>query len=545
MKTVAFFCASACLFASTPLLGVEDKSSWMLHTNALFTVASHAEAVGKSLPNVLVLGDSISIGYTPFLQKRFAGVANVSHPPCNCCSTQHYLRNDGGLKAWVGTNRWDVITVNCGIWDFCYMKGDPFRTDHYWGPNDEEKKLTPLRRGAAIRARGFHIRTRIPEYAENLKRILACLKSTGATVLFALTTPCLAYEQDDRCGLARAYNEVALMVCRELAVKTVDLYSVGEKNYDNQDDGVHYNETGNDVLAATLEAEIRRALASRGRNARIDIRAKIAGDGYRVVGKDEWYGFDRTIFEFLGCETWIVEPKVEAKGRPWVWIMEWPTAFAKRTGSVALLKAGFHVVTFRPGFYKDGKFESRPGNMNDRRLRESRTFQDYLVKSLGFASKGNLIGMSWGGFYSVRYAGTYPESVAHVYLDAPLLDFSTLSGKKDTFWNIAETYGVDLDTYVGRDDSRQPVNMYGPIAKAKIPVLLLYGGADQTVNPDLNCRRFAKSFREAGGGIEIVERGPFGHWPHGLELDEQQKFVEFFKGRPQTIQVRQAQARQN
>ncbi len=512
--------------ASSAKPTADMNAAWMLQTNALEGTSFYS--LGK--PNVLVLGDSISIGYTPFLRKRLSEVANVNHPQCNCCSTRHYLRKDGGMRDWVGTNRWDVITVNCGIWDFCYMKGDPFFTDHYWGPSDEERELTPLRRGTSARARGFHLRTPIPEYTENLRKILVYLKSTGATVLFALTTPCPAFEQDDRCGLARAYNEEAATVCRKLGVRTVDLYAVGEKNYDNQGDGTHYNETGNDALAAALEKDIRHALAEVGRNTRIDIRAKIISDGHRVVSKDEWYGYDRTVFEFLGCETWAIEPKVETKGRPWAWIMEWPGAFAKRTGSIALLEAGYHVVTFRPGFYKDGKFESRPGNMNDKRLVEARAFQEYLVKSLGFASKANLIGMSWGGFYSVRYAGTYPEEVAHIYLDAPLLDFSTLKGKSDAYWDISGKYGVDIGTYIGRDDPRQPVNMFGPIAKAKIPVLLLYGGSDQTVNPDLNCRRFAKSLQDAGGVIEVAERGPFGHWPHGLEVDEQEKFVKFFNG---------------
>ena len=49
--------------------------------------------------------------------------------------------------------------------------------------------------------------------------------------------------------------------------------------------------------------------------------AKVA-DTQRVVAKDVWYGFDRTVFEFRGREAWIVEPKTEAEDRPWVWIMK-------------------------------------------------------------------------------------------------------------------------------------------------------------------------------------------------------------------------------
>ena len=243
---------------------------------------------------------------------------------------------------------------------------------------------------------------------------------------------------------------------------------------------------------------------------------------------DSWYGFKRKVFEFLGQEAWIVEPKSAAPGRPWAWIMEWPHAFATRTGSIALLKAGYHVVTLRPGSYNNGKFVSLPGNMNNKRLAESRMFQKHLVDKFHFAPKANLIGMSWGGFYSVRYAGTYPDAVSRIYLDAPLLDFSTLAGKER--WGLKEKYGIDVKTYVGKDDPRQPVNMYGPIAKAGIPVLLIYGGADMTVPPSENCVRFANAFKAAGGDIKIVERKSYGHHPHGLELDEQQKFVDFFNG---------------
>ncbi|MGN0846378.1 MAG: alpha/beta hydrolase [Kiritimatiellia bacterium] len=270
------------------------------------------------------------------------------------------------------------------------------------------------------------------------------------------------------------------------------------------------------------------AVAALGVWAKSATAEKIAAK-YRVTGSDRWYGGERTLFEFNGCETWVVEPDRPAAGNPWAWIMEWPGAFAKRTGAPALLAAGYRVVTFRPGFYKDGKFVSKPGNMNDARLKESRAFQRMLVEELGFAAKGNLIGMSWGGFYSIRYASTYPECVAHIYLDAPLLDFSTLQNWAG--WNVAGFYGVDAKTYVGANDPMQPVNRAEPIAKAGIPILLLYGGADAVVPPGPNCELFAKRFKDFGGVIRVQRRGGYGHHPHGLEVDEQQQFVDFFNGR--------------
>jgi len=248
------------LLSSVALAANDDKVAWMLQTNLLERTERTTDA---ALPNVLILGDSISMGYTPFVKKRLAGVANVSRPNCNCAATQFYLREKGGMRDWVGTNRWDVITVNCGCWDICYMKGDLVGTDHYWGADAELKKLPPMQRGTAIRDRGFHVRTPILQYMANLRTIMSYLKSTGATVIFPLSTPCPAYQYDDRCGLFRAYNEVAMAVCEELGVKTVDLYAVGERNYDKQPDGAHYNDAGNDLLAEAVAAEVVSALKRR------------------------------------------------------------------------------------------------------------------------------------------------------------------------------------------------------------------------------------------------------------------------------------------
>ena len=256
--------------------------------------------------------------------------------------------------------------------------------------------------------------------------------------------------------------------------------------------------------------------------------ADLVASSCRVDRRDVWHGGERTIFEFRGCETWVVEPTVPRTDKAWVWIMEWPGAYAERTGVPALLKAGFHIVTFRPGFYeeKGGKrvFQSRPGNMNDKRVAESREFQRFAVGTLGLAPKCGLIGMSWGGFYSVRYASFHPDCVGRIYLDAPLLDFSTLPGFSGAY------YGVDSKTYVGKDDPRQPVNRAEPIAKAGIPILLLYGGQDQTVPPAKNCELFIERFKAAGGVINFTKRPMYGHHPHGLEEHEQARFVNFFSG---------------
>src|SRR6476620_12408491 len=76
------------------------------------------------LPNVLVIGDSISLGYTPPLREMMRGAANVIHPmredgklPVNCQSTVTGMTD---LKKWLGSTKWAVIHFNWGLHDLCY-----------------------------------------------------------------------------------------------------------------------------------------------------------------------------------------------------------------------------------------------------------------------------------------------------------------------------------------------------------------------------------------------------------------------------------------
>ena len=242
-------------------------------------------------------------------------------------------------------------------------------------------------------------------------------------------------------------------------------------------------------------------------------RARIART-HKVVAEDAWHGFRRTKFDFNGRTAWVVEPSVPPReGRPWTWTMQWAEAFVDRTGVPDLLRAGFHHVTLEA-------FETRA---DDAGVRAFADFQRFLVDELGFAPQANLVGMSWGGFFSVRYAAAFPQNVRRIYLDAPLLNFDGFRSHGIGSWAKAPPASGGWS-----DDPRMPVNLAGPLAKAGIPVLLLYGGQDKTVAPELNCERFAARFTAAGGRIETVKRPLFGHHPHGLDPDKTRPIVDFF-----------------
>ena len=234
---------------------------------------------------------------------------------------------------------------------------------------------------------------------------------------------------------------------------------------------------------------------------------------HRIISTDEWYGGHRIKFDFEGFTAWVVEPAVKpAEGNPWTWTMQWATAFVPRTGVPDLLAKGWYHVTLE-AFATKASDEALP--MFDR-------YQRFLVDTLGLAPKACLIGMSWGGFYSTRYAAAYPANIKAIYLDAPLMNFDGRKRDRGPWNDIVPENGC------WTEDPRMPVNKAKALADAGLPILLLYGEEDQVLNPVYNCELFAARFKAAGGNIEVIARPMWGHHPHGLDPGETIKIVEFF-----------------
>lgn len=82
----------------------------------------------RSVLHVLILGDSISMGYTPHVRSLLAGHAEVVRPEENCGPTSHGLER---IEAWLGDDDWDVIHFNFGLHDMKYVddQGERVSTD--------------------------------------------------------------------------------------------------------------------------------------------------------------------------------------------------------------------------------------------------------------------------------------------------------------------------------------------------------------------------------------------------------------------------------
>jgi lysophospholipase L1-like esterase len=182
------------------------------------------------LPRVLLIGDSISIGYTLPVRDALAGKANVHRIPENGATSRYGWEK---LDSWLGTGKWDVITFNFGLHDLKIM--------------DDGKRQVSL-----------------SEYETNLTAIAQRLKRTGATVLFVLTTPVPEGPVDPlrRSGDVPVYNRVAVSVMEAERIRTVDLYSVAmARQAELQRPGnVHYTEAGYEALGQVVAKAIKAKL---------------------------------------------------------------------------------------------------------------------------------------------------------------------------------------------------------------------------------------------------------------------------------------------
>ncbi len=123
-----------------------------------------------------------------------------------------------------------------------------------------------------------------------------------------------------------------------------------------------------------------------------------------------------------------------------------------------------------------------------------------------------------------------------MYLDAPLLCFD---GFLDRFGKTKAEIGKIVGPWAesipegGKwsGDPRMPVNMAPSVAKAGIPILLLYGGKDVVVPPKTSCEPFIERFKAADGNISVTCRPTYGHHPHGEDKGRTVLIRDFFAGK--------------
>lgn len=190
---------------------------------------------------VLIIGDSISIGYTPFVKKSLSDKADVFH---NKGNAQHTGTGKEMLEEWLGDTEWDIIAFNWGLWDLCYRH--------------PESKV----QGNRDKINGT-ITFTIEQYAANMDTIVTRLKSTGAKLLFITSTVIPPNEAGRFEGDEIKYNNAALAIMKKHGIAVHDLhqYSIDIHKKHMQGEGdVHYTTDGYKALSESVIEAIRELL---------------------------------------------------------------------------------------------------------------------------------------------------------------------------------------------------------------------------------------------------------------------------------------------
>lgn len=177
---------------------------------------------------VVLLGDSLRMGYQELVRTALSGKAEVWAPEDNCGSSFRLREN---LQEWAIDQQPDLIHFNAGIHDLGSMPGET---------------VPRFTTGA---------------YVRNLRLILQRIKAgTNAQVIFATTTPflipCRAEVPNEQCVPATArverYNAIALQLMCQMGVPVDDLYRAVLNHGIYRcicEDKIHMTEEGNQVLA--------------------------------------------------------------------------------------------------------------------------------------------------------------------------------------------------------------------------------------------------------------------------------------------------------
>jgi acyl-CoA thioesterase-1 len=209
-----------------------------------------AKATPADQPRILILGDSISIGYTPYVQETLKGEAFVYRPlkadgsQENCADTTNGVAKIDDWLAREGGG-WDVIHVNFGLHDLKHVKpGTKTNTDD---PNDPHQVGLDL-------------------YRKQYDAILAKCEATGARLIVATTTPV----PEGKVKPYRAPADVSKFnaVAKELAEKhsaaVDDLFAFAQERLAQiqRPANVHFTDAGSKALAEKVVESLKKELAA-------------------------------------------------------------------------------------------------------------------------------------------------------------------------------------------------------------------------------------------------------------------------------------------
>ena len=209
-------------------------------SHGLFLLALIPYLGAKDLPKALLIGDSISIGYTPHVVAALKGKVEVKHHRGNAQHTGTGLKM---LDRWIGETEWDVIHFNWGLWDLCYRHSQ----SKVQGRRDKERGTLTMS---------------LEQYEKNLDQLVTRLKKTNARLIWAHTTTVPEGEAGRKVGDDDKYNEAAARVMKKHGIEINDLNALTDSfppEHFVRPGDVHFKNEGSKKLGQTVAQKITEA----------------------------------------------------------------------------------------------------------------------------------------------------------------------------------------------------------------------------------------------------------------------------------------------
>lgn len=202
------------------------------------------------MKNLLLLGDSIRIGYCGFVREMLEGKANVFFPDDNCRFAQYTLRE---LQRWiVDYPEIDAVHWNNGLWDCAHLSIS--------GGNDGEAACLTMKPANVIADYRYDNEALTPPevYEYMINRVVIRIKQLcpKAEIVFATSTPVI---EEEATNIYRSnaevdlYNDIARRVMKKHNIRVNELGEFAKTlSKSHHRDWVHYNDDGNKLLAGKV-----------------------------------------------------------------------------------------------------------------------------------------------------------------------------------------------------------------------------------------------------------------------------------------------------
>ena len=202
------------------------------------------------MKNILLLGDSIRMGYDSFVKEKLAGRANVYFSEDNGRFAQYTLRTLSDWRSQLSLPEIHLVHWNTGLWDVLHLNSCPSGKDG----EAEGETISPENVPAQFQ---FDKEPLTPPdfYRYMIGRVLTRIHQMFpvADVVFATSTPVIeeqatwAYRSNAE---IERYNEIAREVLIPRGVRINELGDFAAKNCSNlHKDWVHFNDEGSSLIA--------------------------------------------------------------------------------------------------------------------------------------------------------------------------------------------------------------------------------------------------------------------------------------------------------